>query len=106
MVARQGHREFVPLVIGKSVSECRNVVVLVVAVVNAKLILQTFALDLKKSAIQNQNHENLHNNPFLGKVGAGNIIAWNSFRNFKIKNTEKEKKNLIFSCYTLFITWV
>lgn len=49
MVARQGHREFVPLVIGKSVSECRNVVVLVVAVVNAKLILQTFALDLKKS---------------------------------------------------------
>lgn len=49
MVARQGHREFVPLVVGKSVSECRNVVVLVVAVVNAKLILLTFALDLKKS---------------------------------------------------------
>lgn len=69
MVARQGHREFVPLVVGKSVSECRNVVVLVVAVVNAKLILQTFALDLKKSAIQNQNHENLHNNPFLGEWG-------------------------------------
>lgn len=84
MVARQGHREFVPLVVGKSVSECRNVVVLVVAVVNAKLILQTFALDLKKSAIQIQNHENLHNNPFLGgKVGAGNIIGWNSFKNFK-----------------------
>lgn len=91
MVARQGHREFVPLVVGKSVSECRNVVVLVVAVVNAKLILQTSALNLKKSAVQNQNHENLHNNPFLGgKVGAGNIIGWNSFRNFKIKNTEKE----------------
>lgn len=88
MVARQGHREFVPLVVGKSVSECRNVVVLVVAVVNAKLILLTFALDLKKSAIQNQNHENLHNNPFFflgggGEVGAGNIIGWNSFRNFK-----------------------
>lgn len=49
MVARQGHREFVPLVVGKFVSECRNVVVLVVAVVNAKLILQTSALDLKKS---------------------------------------------------------
>lgn len=73
MVARQGHREFVPLVVGKSVSECRNVVVLVVAVVNAKLILQTFALDLKKSrsAIQNQNHENLHNNPFLGGKSRG-----------------------------------
>lgn len=56
MVARQGHCEFVPLVVGKSVSECRNVVVLVVAVVNAKLILQTSALDLKKSAVQNQNH--------------------------------------------------
>lgn len=69
MVARQGHREFVPLVVGKSVSECRNVVVLVVAVVNAKLILQTSALDLKKSAIQ--NHENLHNNPFLGGKSRG-----------------------------------
>lgn len=71
MVARQGHREFVPLVVGKSVSECRNVVVLVVAVVNAKLILQTFALDLKKSAVQNQNHYNLHNNPFLGGKSRG-----------------------------------
>lgn len=56
MVARQGHREFVPLVVGKSVSECRNVVVPVMAVVNAKLILLTTALNLKKSAIQNQNH--------------------------------------------------
>lgn len=52
MVARQGHREFVPLVVGKSVSECRNVVVPVMAVVNAKLILLTTALNLKKSAVQ------------------------------------------------------
>lgn len=71
MVAWQGHREFVPLVIGKSVSECRNVVVLVVAVVNAKLILQTSALNLKKSAVQNQNRENLLNNPFLGGKSRG-----------------------------------
>lgn len=49
MVARQGHREFVPLVVGKSVSECRNVVMLVMAVVYAKLILLTTALNLKKS---------------------------------------------------------
>lgn len=52
MVARQGHRESVPLVVGKSVSECRNVVVPVMAVVNAKLILLTTALNLKKSAVQ------------------------------------------------------
>lgn len=52
MVARQGHREFVPLVVGKSVSECRNVVVPVMAVVNAKLILLTTALNLKKSTVQ------------------------------------------------------
>lgn len=37
-----------------------------------------------------------------GKVGAGNIIAWNSFRNFKIKNTEKEKKNLIFMQHIVY----
>lgn len=49
MVARQGHRESVPLVVGKSVSECRNVVVPVMAVVNAKLVLLTTALNLKKS---------------------------------------------------------
>lgn len=89
MVARQGHREFVPLVVGKSVSECRNVVVLVVAVVNAKLILQTFALDLKKSAIQNQNHENLHNNPFLGEWGWE--CYWVEF--FK-KNRERKKYSI------------
>lgn len=72
MVARQGHREFVPLVVGKSVSECRNVVVLVVAVVNAKLILQTFALDLKKSAVQkSKSLKNLHNNPFFGGESRG-----------------------------------
>lgn len=52
MVARQGHRESVPLVVGKSVSECRNVVVPVMAVVNAKLVLLTTALNLKKSAVQ------------------------------------------------------
>lgn len=37
-----------------------------------------------------------------GKVGAGNIIAWNSFRNFKIKNTEKEKKNLVFMLHIVY----
>lgn len=37
-----------------------------------------------------------------GKVGVGNIIAWNFFRNFKIKNIEKEKKNLIFMLYIVY----
>lgn len=81
MVARQGHRESVPLVVGKSVSECRNVVVPVMAVVNAKLILLTTALNLKKSAVQKSKSlliKIFTKVPFLGGwVGVGgNVIGW------------------------------
>lgn len=80
MVARQGHRESVPLVVGKSVSECRNVVVPVMAVVNAKLILLTTALKLKKSAVQKSKSLLIkfsQKSLFWGVgVGGGNVIGW------------------------------
>lgn len=92
MVARQGHREFVPLVVGKSVSECRNVVVPVMAVVNAKLILLTTALNLKKSAVQKIKiiiNKIFTKVPFFGGWGwgvgmlLGGGRVGNSFKNSK-----------------------
>lgn len=76
MVARQGHREFVPLVVGKSVSECRNVVVLVMAVVNAKLILLTTALNLKKSAVHLKSKSlKFTNKSLFWGVGVGMLLG-------------------------------